>query len=195
MLRALRQPSFMGQGPDRRKAPHRLSSTRLLAVERATPTQLRSDTFCRELVATPAGEADTPDALRRPFTNPPGYENHARFPGRDPIETRASLLSRSSPSQKTLLSRGLSGTRAASHPPPRRDERYAAPKVPSVVGKPELGGRAPGKPCVILRPPVRPRSPATDATGWFGHFSTGCSQPVNRRPAPLQSPDSIFSRT
>lgn len=129
---------------------------RLLAVERATPNQFRSDTFCRGLVVMSAGEAGTPERLlRRAFYEPAGVWESRSVSRADPIETRASLLSRSSPSQKTLLARGLSGTRAASHPPPRRDGRYAAPKVPSIEGKPELGGYALGKPSATPRPPVR----------------------------------------
>lgn len=60
---------------------------RLLAVERATPNQFRSDTFCRGLVVTPAGEADTPERLYDvPLTNPPGYGSHARFPEQTPLK-------------------------------------------------------------------------------------------------------------
>lgn len=97
----------------------------------------------------------TRTSLRRPSYEPAGVWESRSVSRTDPIETRASLLSRSSPSQKTLLSRGLSGTRAASHPPPRRGGRYAAPKVPSIEGKPELGGYALGKPNATPRPPVR----------------------------------------
>lgn len=92
---------------------------RLLAARTLPQPEFCSDTFCRRLVAAPAGEADVPGRfrvlLRTHRGTKPGPVSRTGLVG-----THANLLSRSSRSLKTLLSRGLSGTRAASRPSPRR---------------------------------------------------------------------------
>jgi len=55
---------------------------RLLAAEALPQPEFCSDTFCRRLVAAPAGEADMPGRFRVPLTNPPGYEAGPSFPDR-----------------------------------------------------------------------------------------------------------------
>jgi hypothetical protein len=129
---------------------------RLLAVERATPNQFRSDTFCRGLVVTPAGEADIPERLYDvPLTNPPGYGNHARFPEQTPLKPVRACFREARPPRKPCFRGAFQGPE-----PPLihlREEVDDTPHprcLPS-RGKPELGGYALGKPSATPRPPVR----------------------------------------
>jgi hypothetical protein len=169
--------------------PGRLSAVpaplvpRSLAREREIPIRFDPSTLCRKLVVVPAGEAGTPgvcaapvapgksrvkpEAIRTPFTNPPG--SGALTP--DPCKPAFARLAAGLP-----CFREGSSTRAASRAFPRRKgafrrTRGAFHTRASIPEQETEGGLT--RACASLR---------LDG----GRLSTGCSQPVEIAPAPVQ---------
>jgi hypothetical protein len=130
-----------------------------------------------------------------PFTNPPGYGCHARFPEQTPLEPVRTCFREARPPRKPCFRGAFQGPE-----PPLIHLREEMNDTPHSRCLPSRGNQSSADMRSASRAPPRdrrwgPRSSATDAAGWFGRFSTGCSQPVNRRPAPLRSPDAAFSLT
>jgi hypothetical protein len=122
-----------GQGPFYRRwlAPPPLAPRAALArVVSFAPTRLSSDTSCRGPATSPAGVADS--VLRA-------------HPASAPLSRRAH--------PRDVLS--LVESRAASRTFPRRNLRFAAPEVPSVVEPPHRGG-----------PVLHTLSPACGVRAW-----------------------------
>lgn len=145
------------QGFDSAFAASSAPRWRLLAPWVGYPEPRDPGTFCRGRVAKTARAAVSPEArLALSFTHPPDWPACAK-----PVRRRSRL-------RKTL--------RQGRFPClPAKESTVYLPKVPSIVGCfPPGWGRA--------------RSPeqATMDPGEGGRLSTGCSQPVENSPAPLQ---------
>jgi len=136
------QPRFHGPGAEgafARPAP----SVAIARERKLRPDPISSSTSCRELVAMLAGEANTAAAsslevgrIRAHHANP-----LSRASADDPLSRGrlAGLQAELASSSRAIHSRGRAGVRAASHAPPRRGARSAAPEVPSIGEYPFRG--------------------------------------------------------
>lgn len=139
--RRLASRGFTGQGP-RGLSPSRRLSSRLLANESFAPTRsartppVASSLRCWLEASAAAASSLEVGRIRAHHANP-----LTRASADDPLSRGrlAGLRDELASSSRAIHSRGRAGVRAASHAPPRRGARSAAPEVPSVDGYPFRG--------------------------------------------------------
>jgi hypothetical protein len=160
-LAAPRRSSFLGSGPDR-LSPHRRHPLRKCADRRASRDGWR--------FPNPPGS----DTFCRAFGEPPDEETGTSGALTRPSRTRRRACSREARCLPPR-SRGPFGVRTASCAPPRRGAHSAAPKVSSI----------PEEHLPEAEPARRTEQDPWPPEG--GLLSTGCSHPVDKRPAPFSS--------